>query len=426
MVARTSRPPLSAAARRLVAARFVSHVGGAAGFFVGVWGTAAYELDATPSSLALLMAAVSIAQLVGSAIAGVLVDRADPRRVLLLGEAMFVPAILTLTTVGSMAEMTLRAPLAWFAGAFVLTAVTSFPPYLAESDREVERVNAAVEAAGTLAFILGPAVGSLTVRFADLSTVFVVDAATSVVGALLILPMAVHRVETEDRERGLGSLVAGFGHAYRSEPIALLLVLGTLTWLSFGMFSALEPLFYRDVLGTGPEALGYVNSVFGAGLLTGALLLDRSAGRVTGLRTVVVLTAAGGIGAIVYSGTASLVVVVIGAIVWGTILGVLMPLLRTLTHLHTREGFVGRVMGAFNVHHSVGELLPMAVAPGLAGLVGVQPVLVGTGVVLLALAPIAWPRAVRVDRERPVHPDPARHATERIADLEERVPPTVA
>lgn len=417
------RTPLDGNARRVVLARLISHTGGMAGFFVGVWGMAAYQLGADPGALALLMAGMSVATMIGAAVAGVLIDRFDPRRVMLVSEVLFVPAILTLMSVESMAELTVRAPAVWFIGSLTQTAITSFPPFLSSDEDAIGRLNTRMEAASTLAFVLGPVVGALTVEVFDIATVFIVDAATSVVGAALLLRVRVRVVEAAgDRRSGLSEMVAGFRHAYASRPIVLLLVLGTFSWLSFGAFGALEPIFYRDVLGTGPEALGYLNAIFGGGLFLGAVALDRVAPRVTNLRTIVVLTSLSGIGAYVYIGTSSIVVVAIGAVLWGSLLGALFPLLRTLTHLHTREGYVGRVTSVFNVHHSVGELLPLAVAPALAAAFGVQNVLIGMGVVMLLGAPLAWPRARRLDAERPVAPPADRGLLERVEDLQEHVP----
>lgn len=419
---RSGRPALPPHVRRVVTARFVSHLGGSAGFFVGLWGMAAYELDADPTSLAMLMGALALAQLIGSAIAGVLVDRWDPKRVLIAGELLFVPAILTLTTAQSMGDLTLRAPVAWFGSALVMTAVTSFPPYLvsASSPAELERANARVEAAGTLAFILGPVLGALTVRWSGIPAVFVVDAATSLVGLAVVWGVQVRAVEHRATRRGLGEFVEGFSVAYRTPAVALVLSLGLLTWLAFGAFGALEPLFFRDVLGTSAEALGYVNAVFGIGLFAGAVVLDRSAGRLTSLRSLTVFTALSGVGVFAYAGTAALPIVVAGALFWGGILGVLMPLLRTMLHLHTPEGYVGRVSGVFMVHHSAGELVPLAFAPALAAWLGVQRALLTAGVVMLVAVPFAWRPATRLDRERPVVPDPDRDVVERLGDVDDR------
>lgn len=414
---------LSPDVSRVVAGRFVSHVGGSAGFFVGLWGMAAFELDADPSSLAVLMGALAVATMIGSAVAGVLVDRFDPRRVLMVGELLFVPSILTLTTAGSMTDLTLRAPVAWFASSLVITAVTSFPPYLVDGGtdpHQLERANARVEAAGTLAFILGPVLGALVVRWAGIPMVFVVDALTSVGGLLIVWRVQVRPAEHHTERRGVGELLEGFRVAYTTPTLTLVLLLGLLTWLSFGAFGALEPLFYRDVLGTSAEALGYVNAVFGVGLFAGAVVLDRSAGRLTSLRAVVVLTALGGLGVFAYAGTARMAIVVAGALYWGAVLGLLMPLLRTMIHLHTPHQYVGRVSGVFMVHHSVGELLPLAFAPALAVWLGVQRALLVAGVVLLVMAPLAWRPARRLDQSHPVAPDPDRDLVERLGDCDDR------
>ena len=403
-----TRPPLDANARRVVAARFVSRTGGEAGFFVGIWGKAAYGLGATPGQLALLTAALGAAHLVGAAVAGVLVDRTDPKRVIVAGELLFVPSILLLVVADSMMAMTLLAPVAWATGAVVLTAVASTPPFLTTDETRLESINVTLEAAGTLAFVAGPALGALLVRVASVESVFVLDAATSVLAVLLVFSVRLRSSAPTEHRRGLTELTDGFAHAYGQRPIRLLLIVGSLTWLSFGAFTALEPLFFRDVLGTGPSALGWVNAVFGLGLLGGALLLRRLPGRLTSLQAVTWLTAAGGLGAMIYTGTSLLPIVLAGAVVWGLVLGMLMPLLRTLAQLHTGKGFVGRVMGVFNVHHQVGEMLPLTFSPLAATAFGIQPVLVGTGVVLVACAPLALPAARRLDAERPapgVRPD---------------------
>ncbi len=418
------RPPLDANARRVVAARFVSRTGGEAGFFVGIWGKAAYDLGASPGQLALLTATLGAAHLVGAAAAGVLVDRTAPKRVIVLGELLFVPSILLLVLADSMQSMTVLAPIAWATGAVVLTAVASMPPFLTPDERRLEAVNVALEVAGTLAFVAGPALGALLVRVAPIDSVFFLDAATSVAAVALVARVRLQpaTVAPTERRRGLTELRDGFAQAYGRRPIRLLLVVGSLTWLSFGAFTALEPLFFRDVLGTGPSALGWVNAVFGVGLLGGALVLRQLPGRLTSLAAVTWLTMAGGLGAVVYTGTADLRIVLIGAVLWGAVLGMLMPLLRTLAQLHTRPGFFGRVMGVFNVHHQVGEMLPLAIAPTLAVVVGVQPVLAGTGVVLLLAAPLALPAARRIDAERPV-PGVAPDDLTTFEALEEHVAP---
>ena len=44
------------------------------------------------------------------------------------------------------------------------------------------------------------------------------------------------------------------------------------------------------------------------------------------------------------------------------------------------EEYVGRVMGTAQVHRSAGEIVPLALAPGLAAAFGVQPVMIAGAV----------------------------------------------
>ncbi|MBW3662030.1 MAG: MFS transporter [Actinobacteria bacterium] len=383
--------------RRLALARLISRLGGWAGFFVGMWGKAAYDLQATAGELALLMFALGVASLIGSLIAGVLVDRLDPRRVLLLGEVAFVPAVLAIIPAQSMTSLAVLAPTAWLAHALVVTAVDSMPPFLTDDPDDLARINATIEGAGTAAFIAGPALGGVIVKFWSVSWVFVLDAATSVVALGII--WGIHLRRSADRERGPGlrQLRDGLVYAYGHPSIRLVLLLGMATFVSFGAFGALEPLFFREVLQTGPEAIGWVNGVFGIGLLAGTVTVERMAGRWTSTRAMVVITVLSGFGAALYAGTDDLRVVIAGALLWGGVLGALFPVIRTLLQVYTEPRFIGRVMGALNVHHQVGEMLPLAFAPALATAFGVQPVLAGGGLALSLLALLAWVPAGRVD-----------------------------
>ena len=387
--------------RRLTLARLISRAGGEAAFFVGMWGRAAFEFDATASQLALMMAILGISAMAGSAAAGVLVDRFGPRRVMIIGEAIFAPAALSLILPTTMAQMNAAVALVGFLTMIVMTSVAAFPPFLARSDAELVRANSLVEAAGTIGFIAGPAIGAVLAATAGIDWIFVFDAATSLVAVLLAARITLQTRVAEGGQTAIGELVEGLRFAAVTPTLRFLLLLGAVSWLSFGAFAALEPLFFRDVLRTGPSAIGWVNTVFGAGLVTGTLALNRLPARFVRARTVALLTAAGGAGAFLYTGTADLRVVAVGALYWGLVLGLLFPVLRSLIQLATPLRLQGRVAGVLDMTHNVGELLPLAFVPALAAAFGVQRVLVSSGGVLIVLAVLCLPRATRLDVELP-------------------------
>lgn len=400
-------------ARGVVLARFVSRIGGEAAFFVGIWGKAAFDLGATPGELALVMAALGVASLIGASIAGVLVDRFDPRRVVIYGEILFIPVAIGMAFAGRIETLVAATFLLGLVGTPVYTAIASFAPFLTEDEDRLADLNGWIEGASWAAFVVGPAVGALIAGTIGVDAIFVFDAATSAVGAILILPVRV-RVMGADAKRGhgLSELRDGFRYAYGHERLRFYILLGSTVWILFGTFSALEPLFYRDVLGVEVEALGWVNSIFGIGLVAGTWVASRLPTRLRTARVLTALVALNALGVWAYVGTDVLPIVVVAAPIWGLIIGVMAPLHRTMVQINSPDEMVGRIMGVNHVHSEVGHLIPLAIAPGLAGLFGVQLTLLVSGALVALVASMFWRAAVRLDRTRdlsvpkPGLPDP--------------------
>jgi MFS transporter, DHA3 family, macrolide efflux protein len=279
---------------------------------------------------------------------------------------------------------------------------------LTEDETRLQRTNSLVEGAASLAFIAGGAVGGFVAHVFSVNAVFVVDAATSLIAAALVAPVHLRPVATGGRGSALAELKEGFRFSYSSRPIRLYLMIGAFVWMGFGSFAALEPLFFRDVLGTSPEALGWINSVFGAGLIVGSALLSRWPASTTSARNAAVCAIGSGLGAIAYTSSTDLRVVAIGVTFWGLVLGLLLPLLRTLTHIATPDGLLGRVMGVYLFHNTAGELIPLTFVPALAAIWGVQAVLIGSGVVVIAVALATLPEARAIDRMGITKPEARR------------------
>lgn len=400
--------------RAVVAARLISRVGGEAAFFVGIWGKAAYELDATPAQLATVMAALGVASLIGASVAGVLVDRFDPRRVVMWGEVAFVPAALSLVFVDTIPALAVATFALGLVGTPVFTAISSFGPFLTDDEDRLAKINSWIEGASWAAFVLGPAMGALLAGSIGIDSIFVFDAVTSIAGAALLLPVSVRQMaRVETPLGGWAELKGGFRIAYGNPRIRFYLWLGSSVWLLFGVFSALEPLFYRDVLGVEVETLGWVNSIFGIGLVAGTVISGRLPERMRTARWLTVLVGLNAVGVLAYVGTDILTVVVLAAPLWGLIIGQMAPLHRTMIQVNSPEHAVGRIMGVNHIHSEAGHLLPLAFAPAVAALLGVQRTLLAAGTAVAVVAVGLFVPARRLDRTRTVEvpppglPDPA-------------------
>jgi DHA3 family macrolide efflux protein-like MFS transporter len=393
---------------RVVAARFISRVGGEAAFFVGIWGKAAYELRMDAGQIALLMGVLAVGSILGTMLAGVLIDRYDPRRVLAIAELVFVPTALAFLLPTTAWQFTALAGLLGFFGAPALTASASIAPFLTGPDTGLEKVNAWIEGATSVSFVVGPGIGALLARFVSIDSVFVLDAATSLVAVFLIWGVRLHRAPVAAADRGaaaaaprpsaVAELRDGLRYVYTNRALRYPVLLGTVMWIGFGSFGALEPLFYRDVLKVGIETLGYINAIFGLGLATGAWLAARLPERLMTARGLALVSVLVGLGGVLYVGTRSLVVVAIGAITWGVVAGVTEVVLKVVMQSATPDEYMGRSMSAASMHRQAGELLPLAVSPSLARLFGVQPVLIGGGLLLSVAALFTIPEARAVDR----------------------------
>jgi MFS transporter, DHA3 family, macrolide efflux protein len=412
--------------RKLALARFASSSGGEASFFVGIWGRAAFEFGASAAELALLMAVFGITGIVGSAVAGPLVDRFGVKRVFVTGELLTAPAVLSLVLPTSMTQLIIGCGVVGLVGTLVGTSTSTFPPFLTADGSRLAAINGALEFAGAAALIAGPAVGALIATVGDLRWIFVLDGITSVLSAVIVARLAVRRaavtspgveaaelvggpVETGTGRLGVlgrvstvtGELRAGFTFVYRRTSPRYVLAVAMLIWLTFGVFGNLEPLFYREVLGTGPEALGWVNAIFGIGLSAGALAVQRIPDERVTLRLGAMVAVANGLGVIAYTAWADVRVVAVGGAMWGVVLGTHNPILRTLIQRTAPEHLMGRVMGAMTVHNRLGELLPLAFAPLAAVQWGVQAALVGCGVICGGAASLLLPLGGRLDAEAP-------------------------
>ena len=399
--------------RRVVLARLISRVGGEAAFFVGIWGKAAFELDATPGQLAVVMASLAIASLIGASVAGVLVDRFDPRKVVLVGEVVFIPVALSLIFVESIPTLAAATFGLGLVGTPIFTAIASFAPFLTEDQDDLAKINGLIEGMSWVAFVIGPGLGAALTATIGLDSIFVLDAATSAIGAILIIPVTVRDMGHTEREGGFKELRDGLKYTYGHRRLRFYIWLGSSVWLLFGFFSALEPLFYRDVLGTEVETLGWVNSIFGLGLVVGTLVAGRLSARYRTARFLTLVVGLNAFGVWAYVGTDVLAVVVPAGVVWGFIIGIMAPLHRTMLQINSPDELVGRIMGVNHIHSEVGHLIPLAVAPALAAAFGVQQTLLVAGAVVAVAALAFAPRAITLDRTRDIEvpapglPDPA-------------------
>jgi MFS family permease len=209
---------------------------------------------------------------------GVVADRANCRRALVVTQSMmmilaFVLAALTLTGAIEVWHIFALAGLGGLVNAFDIPARQAFVVQMVERE---DLVNAIALNSSMLngARVVGPAVAGIVVAAVGEGYCFLLNAIsyTAVIAALLLM-----RVSTAPRGpshvSAWESIVEGFVYSWQTAPVrALLLLLGLVSLMGMP-YSVLMPIFADEILTGGANAYGLLMAAAGAGALAGAASL---------------------------------------------------------------------------------------------------------------------------------------------------------
>jgi MFS family permease len=226
-------------------------------------------------AVALLLLVGDFAPALLGPLTGAIGDRFDRRRVmvgceLVQGGVLVVLALWLPSTPLLLALVAVRA----IAGQVFQPASRAAVPALA-GDRDLESANAAVGFGTNGAEAVGPLLAALLLPVMGVRGVLLVDAATFLVSAaLLVLLPAARRPPERDRTESLrAAAVAGLRHIAASRVLCAI-GLGYFAVVSFNGIDDVALVFLaRDTLGGGDSAVGLLLAAVGIGLLVGYGLL---------------------------------------------------------------------------------------------------------------------------------------------------------
>lgn len=372
---------LTPMARRLVAMRFLTHVGMLSSYFIGILGTLTYSLGGDALSTTFAVGLLNLAIVIGEFVGGAVLDALGPRRhfVLCVGVTC-VSAILFQFFSSEVFEILICSMIfgaAWGLGEAI---VRSYPAYLTADSEELGRINSALSAVSNVSVVVGPLLGGAIASAVSTRAVFLLAAVMSVAG--LVVARAFHpqrdphvEQKTEDAAEDT-SLLAGFKVVAAAPTLRLLLAVGFLTFFGYGAFDPLESLFYRDVLCVGVEWMGWLSSASGIGAILGAMLMLRMPSHAVNMKSLLIALFALGAGCLVYVGTPFVGVAFAGQICLGVAFGLINPLENTLVQMHTPLATVGRVSAVMSFGYNAAGVVPLFMAPWLAEVLGVQQTLI--------------------------------------------------
>ena len=287
--------------------------------------------------------------------AGVLVDRWDRHRLLVVTQILsmlqtFALAFLTLQNIITVKWLLVLQIAQGIINAFDTPARQAFVVEMVEDRADLPNAIALNSAMVNGSRIIGPSIGGALIAVVGEGWCFLADGVSYifVVGSLLL--MQVNRAKQERVEsRMLEELRTGFDYVRASPPIrAALLVLAVVSTMSMP-YTVLMPAFVHDVLHGGPKTLGLLMTASGAGALAGGLYLAWRPSIVGLGRVMMFATLTFGAGLIAFAFARSLLVATLILPIVGA--GFIIQMASTNTVLQTivEDKLRGRVMAFYTM-----------------------------------------------------------------------------
>ena len=260
---------------------------GQIGSLVGAWMQSVaqpwlvLELGGSPLQLGAVLAFMFAPSMVLAPIGGVLADRVDKRRVLMIvnAVAMLQAGLLFGLAVTGLVEIWhvyLLALLAGFVNAVEMPVRQAFAAELVPAD-DLTNAIALNSTSFNLSRVIGPAIAGVTIAAFGVAINFGINAVSYLsvlVGLWMLDGSALRRIERPDRFPSIrASLAEGVRYATATPTVLWPLVLLGGTAMFAMNFQTLLPLFTRNILALDSGGYGALFAAMGAGSLIGSLIL---------------------------------------------------------------------------------------------------------------------------------------------------------
>lgn len=352
----------------------------------------ALEIEETTSSgvlVALLFVAVWSPAVLLAGPAGLLTDRFDTRRVLLVVSLAQAVVAVGLAFVSGTAALLALAALLGVGFALAQPAEFALVPAVAGEAR-LAVANGRVETARYVGFTVGPLAGGALAAVGGMRAAMLVNAATFVVvaaaAAIVRVPRSEHRAEREAREKRAW---AGAVFLVQDRVLAVVMTVAFVSLLFMTASATAEVFFAKDYLDIGDFGYGALLASWTLGMALGATLLPR--------RVATGMLAMGALVAIAVQGfglaAPALWLVPLFAfalyLVGGLAHGTKNVLVRTLIHERVPGSLHGRAYAAYNALRNGAELVALVGGGLLVAALGARWTLLLAGAIPMAVGLVA-------------------------------------
>jgi MFS family permease len=338
--------------------------GGQSISLIGTWMTRiatswlVYRLTGSAWLLGLVGFAGQIPSFLLAPFAGVLVDRWNRHRLLVVTQVLAMVqsaalAALALTGVINIRHILALSLFQGLINAFDMPGRQAFVVEMVESRADLANAIALNSSMVNAARLLGPSIAGGVIAAVGEGWCFALDAASylAVIASLLLMRLVPRAARPEAAARGrvLPELREGLAYVGRSAPIrSILLLLATVSLVGMP-YTVLMPIFASQILHGGPHTLGFLMAATGVGALGGAVYLA-SRETVLGLgRLIALMSALFGAGLIGFAYSRSLWLSLLLLLATGAGFMVQMAASNTILQTLVEDDKRGRLMSFYTM-----------------------------------------------------------------------------
>lgn len=240
-----------------------------------------YRLTRSAFLLGLVGFATQIPQTILTPITGVLADRWNRYRIMIVNQVLemveaVILAILVFTHRIAIWQIVILGIILGIVNALDGPTRHAFIVQLVEKREDLPNAIALNSAMFNTARVIGPAIAGILIALVGEGVCFLINAASflAVIAALLAMRIRPQEIKPPAAESGIfRELREGFSYTFGMKPVRMIII--HFAWVSLmGMsFTVLVPILADKILKGGVHGLGFLMGAIGAGALTGAIVL---------------------------------------------------------------------------------------------------------------------------------------------------------
>ena len=355
-----------------------------------------YDLTGSSMLLGMLNGLRALPFLIASPIAGVVADRTNRKKVLMISQYVLLVATILMgalvaagfVRVWQVFAFTLITAIAW---SFVDPVRQSMVPTLVPKEDLMNAV-ALNSAAFNMTKVVGPSIGVLLIALSGAAGNFFVQGAAYAGVLLSVYWMVAPANSTEARRSSaLANLKEGLVYVWSNPVVFALMTSALIPRIIAVPYQTLMPVFQKDVLKVGPEGLGVLLAAPGLGACLAGFALATLSSRIHRQSTVLIVSLIGlGIAMNIFAWTTSFTLALVILVAIGAFQIFYMATTNTMLQVIVPDHLRGRVMSIYMLDRG---LMPIgALSAGVsAHWIGAPATVsyMGLTVVMLALI-VAW------------------------------------